>query len=280
MAAEAIEKEGELTSLDGTRLHWRAWEATSARLAIAIVHGLGEHSGRYARLADALVSRAISCYALDLRGMGRSEGRRGFIERWEDWVQDAAAFYRLIVKRVAGIELVPLGHSFGGVVLTSAVLGHSLRPGRFILCNPAFRAAARTPSWKLSLAKVADRVVPWLSLSNGVDPALLSREKEVVEGYRRDPFVHDRISARLFREWQAAAHQCTERAAEIDVPFLLILSAADGLVDPAAAQRFAERAKGADHTVRLYAGRLHEPFNDLGADEVVSDLAAWLTRSS
>jgi len=245
------------------------------RAAVAVVHGLGEHSGRYAGLAAALNGYGFDCWAVDLRGMGRSEGPRGHVNRWQEWVDDCAAFHRLVLDEAGEREVVPLGHSFGGVVLTSAVLAGTVRPARFVLSNPAFRAAVRVPSWKLLLGRAASRVVPRLAMSNEVDPATLSRDPATADAYAEDPLVHDRITSRLFTEWTAASSAALERAPALAVPALLIVSDDDRLIDPEGAMEFARRAGGAV-TVRRYAERYHEPFNDLGADEVFADLARWL----
>jgi alpha-beta hydrolase superfamily lysophospholipase len=266
-----------LTSHDGLRLHWRAWTHPSPKLAVAVAHGLGDHSGRYERLAGSLNRRGVSCYAVDLRGSGQSPGRRGHVSRWQQWVDDYAAFWELVGNEVSGVEVVPLGHSFGGVVVASAMVRGAIAPERFILSNPAFRLALEAPAWKLKLGRMAGAVWPSLSMSNDVDPALISRDAERVRAYREDPLVHDRISSRTFMEWTAASEEALERAGEVGAALLLVLSADDRIVDAGGGREFAERL-GGESTVRTYGGRYHEPFNDLGAEEVFADLAGWLDR--
>lgn len=244
-------------------------------MVLAVAHGLGEHSGRYARLASALLPEGIATCAVDLRGMGRSQGRRGHVDRWQQWIEDFAAFHQLVADRAEGLEVVPLGHSFGGVLVAGAVLSGALRPGRFVLSNPAFRPAIRVPGWKLLLGRAASVVAPTIALANEVDPTLLSRDPAVGVEYAADPLVHDRISSRLFTEWVAASRQALLRASELTVPVLLIVSEDDRIIDHRGALEFAHRA-GPLATVRRYPGRYHEPFNDVGAGEVFADLAAWL----
>ena len=279
MAAEVERDRSQhtLTSRDGTRLSWRAWPHESAKLAVAVAHGLGDHSGRYERLAAALNRRRVSCYAVDLRGSGQSSGRRGHVSRWQQWVDDYAAFWELVENEAAGAEVVPLGHSFGGVVVASALVRAAIAPQRLVLSNPAFRAASEAPAWKLRLGRAASGLLPSLSMSNGVEPALISRDPQAVAAYREDPMVHDRISSRTFTEWVAASEEALERASEITVPLFLILSDHDRIIDPGGGRVFAAGVGGAC-TVRTYRGRYHEPFNDLGAEEVFADLAAWLDR--
>jgi alpha-beta hydrolase superfamily lysophospholipase len=275
LAADLGEREGTLASRDGTRLAWRSWTVPSPRAVLAVVHGLGEHSGRYAALAEAMTRQGYACWAVDLRGMGRSEGRRGHLDRWRQWVDDCAAFHEMVVDRSGGVEVVPLGHSFGGVLVTSAVLLGAVRPRRLVLSNPAFRPAVRVPGWKLTLGRATSALVPALTMGNEVDPTLISRDPEVVAAYRSDPLVHDRISSRMFTEWAAASAGALGRAAELGVPVLLILSEDDRIIDRRGGLELAARA-GAGAKVLSYPGRYHEPFNDLGSEEVFADLAAWL----
>ncbi|MBO0703483.1 MAG: alpha/beta hydrolase, partial [Candidatus Dormibacteraeota bacterium] len=129
--------------------------------------------------------------------------------------------------------------------------------------------------WKRALGAAADRLTPRLTLSNGIDPRLLARDPGVGEGYLRDPWVHDRLSARLYGEWMRAAHEVLERAPDLRTPYLLLLSPEDPIIDPAAAEEF-ERATPADHVVRRYPDRRHEPLNDFGREQVYADLLAWL----
>ncbi len=275
MAADLGEREGTLPSLDGTRLAWRAWPVPAPRAVLALVHGLGEHSGRYGRLAEAMARYGYGCYAVDLRGMGRSGGRRGHVDRWQQWTDDCAAFYDLVRERSDGVEVVPLGHSFGGVVVASAVLGSAIRPDRFVLSNAAFRPAVVVPRWKLVLGRASSGLVPTLALANEVDPALLSRDPSIAAEYAADPLVHDRISSRLFTEWVAASEAAIRRAGEVTIPCLLVVSEDDRLIDRGGSLEFARRA-GARAKVLSYPGRYHEPFNDLDAEEVFADLATWL----
>jgi alpha-beta hydrolase superfamily lysophospholipase len=272
---EVGSREGTIASRDGTRLSWRAWPVPDARAQVLAVHGLGEHSGRYERLAQALNRHGYGCWAVDLRGMGRSDGRRGHVDRWRQWIEDCTAFADLVRERSGETEVVPLGHSFGGVVVASAVLGGALRPRRFVLSNPAFRPAVAVPGWKLALGRATSGLVPTLALGNEVDPALLSRDPAVVAEYTADPLVHDRISSRLFTEWVAASEDALRRAGELTVPCLLIVSEDDRIIDREGALEFARRA-GDRATVLSFPGRFHEPFNDVDAEEVFAGLAAWL----
>jgi alpha-beta hydrolase superfamily lysophospholipase len=238
-----------------------------------VVHGLGEHSGRYQALAVAMAEQGISTYAVDLRGMGSSGGGRGRLRSWQEWVDDYSVFFRMVSTEVSG-EVVPLGHSFGGVVALSALIRGAIKADRLVLSNPAIRPAVNVPAWKARLGVLSSRLLPGLVLTNQVDPGVLSRDPAVVRAYREDPLVHDRISSRLYTEWLEARQEAIDRAGSIEIPVLLICSAADRLIDPAGSRELAARLPRAE--LKIYADRYHEPFNDLGANEVFRDLAAWL----
>jgi alpha-beta hydrolase superfamily lysophospholipase len=224
-----------------------------------------------------MVPRGWSCWAVDLRGMGRSDGRRGHVDRWQQWIDDAAAFQRMVEAEASPLPVVPLGHSFGGLVVLTAVEREAIRPPRFVLSNPALRIHIAVPGWKRVLGAFASRAWPTLTMANQVDPAHTSRDAAVVADDRADPLAHDRISARLFAEWNAAAAAALAGADRLRVPSLLLLSGDDRIVDVAGAQELARRAAAAP-AVRVYPDRFHEPFNDLGADAVYADLAEWLGR--
>ena len=268
---------GFLTSADGTRLAYRSWPVRGAAITFAVVHGLGEHSGRYERFARGMARFQMGTYAVDLRGHGESHGQRGHVDSWSQWVDDTATFVRHVEKVVPG-EVVPLGHSFGGAILLSAVLAGELSQSkRFVLSSPALRLKVAVPAWKMTLGRAASRVTPRLSMSNEVDPGTVSRLPEVVEAYRTDPLVHGKISSRTYTELLRAQGDIFARAGDIKVPFLILAGTDDRLIDPQGSVALHARAPGISE-LRLLEGRYHEPFNDLGDEEVFSTIAEWLRR--
>lgn len=272
----AVAGEGSLRSHDGTRLAYRAWPVAEARLTLAVVHGLGEHAGRYDRFARGMAAFQIATEAVDLRGHGRSEGQRGHVDSWSKWLDDAAAFVSDVENRAGG-EVVPVGHSFGGAVMLSAVRSGRLpNARRFVVSSPALRLKVKVPAWKTSLGRVTSKIAPRLALDNEVDPSTVSRIPEVVEAYRTDPLVHSKISSRLYAEWSSAAAENLTRAAEIKIPFLILAGSADALIDPAGSEDLHRRAPTSE--LRVVEGGFHEPFNDLGSEEVFKLIADWLER--
>jgi acylglycerol lipase len=277
LAESALVAEGTVESADGTKLAYRAWPRRGAVITFAVVHGLGEHAGRYARFADGMAKHGMSTYALDLRGHGKSPGQRGHVDSWSQWVDDAAAFVSH-VESTAGGEVVPLGHSFGGAILLSTVLAGNLpKSRRFVVSSPALKLKIAVPGWQLTLGPIASKIVPRLALDNGVDPATVSRIPEVVAAYRSDPLVHKKYSARTGTEWQNSTRDVLARAGQITIPFLILAGTDDPLIDPAGSQELHEKARSMSE-LRMLEGRYHEPFNDLGSEEVFQLIADWLNQ--
>jgi alpha-beta hydrolase superfamily lysophospholipase len=274
----AVTGAGSIKSADGTKLAYRSWPKAGASITFAVVHGLGEHAGRYARFAEAMAKHGMGTFALDLRGHGESEGQRGHVDSWSQWTDDVSAF----VTHVEGLgasEVVPVGHSFGGAALLSTALAGKLpHSKRLVLSSPALMLRLKAPAWKVAVAPIASKVVPRLAMDNEVDPAAVSRIPEVVAAYRSDPLVHNRISSRMFIEWQNATVDILARAAQIKVPFLILAGTADPLIDPEGSRRLHEQA-AAQSELHLMEGRYHESFNDLGSDEVFQLIADWVRRS-
>ena len=278
MAAEtAVATEGTLPSADGTKLAYRSWPAPSAKITFAVVHGLGEHSGRYERFAAGMARHGMATYAVDLRGHGKSEGQRGHVDSWSQWIDDATAFVAHVESEAQG-AVVPLGHSFGGAVMLSTVrAGKLVNARRFVVSSPALRLKVTVPAWKSSLAGVTSKLAPRLAMDNEVNPAAVSRIPEVVEAYRTDPLVHSKISSRLYAEWSRAAAENLERAGDIRIPFLILAGSADPLINPAGSAELHRRSPAMSE-LQILDGRYHEPFNDLGSDEVFGLVANWLRK--
>jgi alpha-beta hydrolase superfamily lysophospholipase len=275
LATDTAATEGQVLSADGTRLAYRTWLQPQARHTFAVAHGLGEHSGRYAAFAQAMAARGMATYALDLRGHGNSQGQRGHLDSWGQWTEDIAAFVGRVESQTSG-EVIPLGHSFGGAAMLSTVLAGKLKSSRrFIVSSPALKLKAAVPQWKASLGAVTSRLVPRLAMNNEVHPGTVSRIPEVVEAYRADPLVHAKISSRMYTEWTGAARDVLAHADQIQIPFLILAGDDDRLIDPSGSEQLHAKTPRLS-TLEILPGRYHEPFNDLGSDEVFDIIARWV----
>lgn len=268
--------EGTVESADGTKLAYRAWPKPGA-VALAVVHGLGDHAGRYERLANGMARHGTGTYAIDLRGHGMSEGQRGHVDSWSQWTDDVSAFVKH-VESITGAEVVPVGHSFGGAALLSTVLAGKLpNTKRFVVSSPALKLKMTVPGWKLTVARISSKIAPRLTMGSDIDPATVSRMPEVVEAYRTDPLVHRKVSSRMGTEWMNASADILARADQIKIPFLVLAGTDDKLVDPEGSRALHEKAPSMSE-LRMLEGRYHEPFNDLGNEEVFQLIADWLSK--
>jgi alpha-beta hydrolase superfamily lysophospholipase len=268
-----------IESADGPDLSIRRWsaDATPHQWTFVITHGLGEHSGRYAHFAEWFTGIGATVYALDLRGHGRSGGQRGHAPNLAMLLDDIDA----VVQRAraeSGEPLILLGHSFGGLLAIAYTLERPGRIDRAIYSAPLLRPRIKVPAWKQAAAKVLPRIAPRLSLANEVDPAVLSHDPAIVEAYRTDPLVHNRITGGLYGATIARGEEFIARAPEIRIPFLLLHGRDDQLSDPVASQRFFARATAPDRAFCLYPGLYHEVLNEIDHDRVFADIESWLTR--
>lgn len=275
MGAESLPAtDGSIESADGTKLAYRAWPHMGADITFAVVHGFGEHSGRYQRFATGMAAQGMSTYALDLRGHGKSPGQRGYIDSWSQWTDDVSAFVKH-VEATAATEVVPLGHSFGGVTMLSTVLADKVpNSKRFVVSAPALKLKVAAPGWQITIANVTSKLMPRLAFETPTLGRLLSRIPEVAEAYESDPLVHGRMSTRLYTEWQQAIKDIFARAGQIKLPFLVLAGSDDALIDPQGSRDL--HAKAPTSALHVLQGRRHEPFNDLGSEEVFQVIADWL----
>jgi alpha-beta hydrolase superfamily lysophospholipase len=244
---------------------------------VIVAHGLGEHGGAYAHLADAIGSPLeLDFIAPDFRGHGLSPGRRGVVRRYDDLVGDLGAIVSWARNRRPNLPLFMLGHSNGGQVVFRLVL--ELEPGLagVIASNPSIRIAMPVPPSKLRLGKVLHSLAPWVTLRSQAPSAWMTRDPVMREKFQGDALRHDRISAPLFFGMVEGGEMLLARAGEIKTRVLLLLGGQDPVVSPSSGREFYDRLGSEDKTLMIYPRMLHEPFNELGREQVFDDLLRWL----
>jgi alpha-beta hydrolase superfamily lysophospholipase len=271
-----------LRTPDGLPLHLARWDAAAAaRGTVLVVHGLGEHIGRYEAVARRLNDAGWRVVGHDQRGHGASGGDRGRLADDTSLLQDLALVIDATRERVPG-PLVLLGHSMGGLVAARFVAeGLAPTPAKWwrrvdalVLSSPAL-AADTTGAQRATLA-VLGRLSPDLAVHNGLQPQWISRDPAVVQAYMADPLVHDRITPRLARFILDGGDLVRSRAADWTTPTLLMWAGADRCVAPRGSAEFAAAAPGAVVHSREWPGLAHEIFNEPERDEVLAELVRWL----
>jgi alpha-beta hydrolase superfamily lysophospholipase len=274
----------EIHTADGLTLRLHLWDVAAApRGQVVIVHGLGEHGGRYAAVARGLNAHGWRVVAYDQRGHGASDGPRGGIAEPHSLMADLARVLDVARSACAG-PLVLLGHSLGGLIAARFV-AESLqaapqawvRPVEgLVLSSPAL-ALGLAPLQKLAMA-IVPRLAPTLAVGNGLDPHWISRDPVVVQAYVADPLVHDRITGRLARFMADAGPQVLAAAPRWTVPTLLMWAGADRCVAPAGSVAFAARSPQSVVTAQEWPGLSHEIFNEPEREEVLSALDLWMDQ--
>jgi alpha-beta hydrolase superfamily lysophospholipase len=268
------------TASDGDNLALQDWplpDEVESRGTVVLVHGLGEHAGRYDALARRLNSWGFAVRGYDHYGHGDSGGERGALPVESRLVDDLGDIVESTRQRMdAGLPLIVLGHSMGGLVAACLAALEQVRIDGLVLSSPALDAGL-SPVQKLLVATLP-RVAPNLVVANGIDPANISRDPAVVAAYKADPRVHDRISARLARFIADAGPTVVAHAPQWSVPTLLMFAGRDKLVNPAGSRAFAEAAPWQLVTTHCFEQHVHEIFNEPGEEkEVVFEaLHQWL----
>ena len=241
-----------------------------------MVHGLGEHSGRYQHFAKWFTPLGATIYAMDHRGHGRSGGRRGHAPSLNALLDDVD----LVVgeaRKQDGPPLILFGHSFGGLVAIAYALDHADRIDRAVFSAPLLTLKVKVPGWKLAAGSILARLTPTLAMSNEVDASVLSHDPAIAPAYTGDPLVHNRITAGMYGDTIARGEEFIARAPQLQTPFLLLHGRDDLIVDPAGSQRFFARATAPERAFCLYPGMYHEIFNEVDHERVFADIESWLT---
>lgn len=271
--------EGVFEGRENFKLYFRSWlpdEKVKAILLIA--HGVAEHCGRYARMAEYFANRGYAVYGFDYRGHGKSEGRRGFVEHFSYYMDDLRTFFKLICSRHPQNRVIFFGHSMGAIIGLAESIYNPDEFSGLILSGTAIKVKPELPAAILALLKPLALFMPRLGLKR-IDSSTLSRDKRVIESYDNDPLVYrGKLSARLSIELVCMIHRLQSQMSQIKVPILILHGTADKLSYPEGAILVIEKAGTQDKTLKLYAGFYHEILNEPGNNQVLSDIETWLSE--
>lgn len=252
------------------------WRPDAPRGVIALVHGIGEHYGRYEHMIAWYGAKGLATVAFDLPGHGRSKGKRGH----SSYAAIAAEIDRLVEearKRFPGLPVILYGHSLGGALSLNWLLLRKPTLAGAVIGSPGLVPATPVPAAKMALARFMAKVAPSFTLPNDLELSGLARDPAVAERYKADPLVHNLISARLGLDLIERGQAIIADARTITLPLLLLQGSADRLVDPKATERFAAAA-GPNVEFKRYEGWYHELHNEPEKEELFKSVLAWIDR--
>lgn len=267
---ESINTEG------GARLYVRRRQADTPLGEIILVHGFGEHSGRYAAISDHLVKHGFNVTSYDQRGHGQSDGLPGHIDRFKHYEDDLDRIVSSVRSRWDARNLFIIGHSLGGLVTLRylAMRGSSVTGA--VLSAPLISVAVEVPAHKVMMARVGARLMPKLRLDNEIDPAHLSRDPEIGIAYAKDPLVNRLVSAKWFAEATKAMQEVVAWAGDIKTPLLVMHGTEDMLASVEATKALFEAAGSSDKELVILPGFYHELFNEPEKQSVYERVSDWL----
>ncbi|MEA2562736.1 MAG: acylglycerol lipase [Acidobacteriota bacterium] len=264
---------------DGLALStWRfpsSGPSPAPRARVVLVHGYAEHIGRYPHVIEALTGAGYDCHALDLRGHGQSEGVRGHVLQFQDYLDDLDLFVAELPQDSLPRFLV--GHSLGGLLSLRYVLDRPEAFAALAVSSPYLHLATDVNFLKEAMATAASHLAPTLLTKSPIEAKALSHDPAVVEAYIADPLVFKTFNARWFFQTREAQEEVLERAAEIRLPVLMMIGSADPIAEPDRGRQIFQRLGSLDKTLKVYDDFFHEIFNEIGKERVLRDLVEWLS---
>jgi alpha-beta hydrolase superfamily lysophospholipase len=256
----------------GVVLFRRGWIPESARASVLIVHGFGEHSGRYEHVGQWFAERGFEVHAYDHRGHGRSAERRCHVDRFDEYLDDLAVVLEQVRSDAPQNPLFLIGHSMGGLVVATFARERSPSVSGVVLSGAAL--ALPPGNSRIRIARLIRAVLPRLRLSAGLDLAGLSSDPRVLEAYLADPLVERQMTASLAVELLGAVERTGPGGADVTLPLLVLHGGDDSICASEGSERFAAAARTA-RFIR-YPGLRHEIFNEPAFRDVLADVASFL----
>ncbi len=261
---------------DGIKFYEFGWEPDAKpKAVVGLVHGHGEHVGRYAHVGEAFAKAGYALVGFDARGHGKTSGPRGHTPSYDALMDDIADFLAQMQTRYPGLPRFLYGHSMGGNEVINFALRRKADLVGVISTGPWLKLAFEPPAMQVALGRMMNNVAPGFTQKSGLDTAALSHDPNVVNAYNSDPLVHNKISARLFVAVYESGLWALDHAAEFPLPLLLMHGAADKITSAAASRQFAERG-GKNVTWRAWDGLYHEIHNEPEKAEVIKVMIDWM----
>jgi acylglycerol lipase len=269
--------EGKFTGHNSCGLYRQAWLPDGPPLGVLIVvHGIAEHSGRYMNLVNYFVPKNYAVYSFDLRGHGKSEGKRSHIARFSDYRHDLKVYFDKVVEENKNRKVFLVGHSMGSTIAMDYALEHQHQLSGLIISGTTLKPGASVTRASITAAKILSVILPKMGVS-ALSSDGISRDKAVVEAYLKDPLNYTgKLNARTGAELLKTMAKIRSQLSKISLPLLIMHGAADTLSDPSSSRMLYDGAGSKDKTLKLYTDFCHEVFNDPDCRQVFSDMDDWL----
>ncbi len=269
--------EGKFKGVRNTHIFYQVWLPDGGvKAVLPIVHGLGDHSGRYMNVVNHFVPLGYVVYGVDQPGHGKSEGPREFVERFDDFSDTLTAYLDMVREWQPGKPVFLLSHSIGGLIAAYYLLDHQAEFQGAVFSAPVVKVASHVSQMTVIMGRVLSVLAPMAGVLP-LDPSTLSRDPDVVNAYINDPLVfHGKTSARLSAEMLRALTRVSAETEKITLPFLAMQGGDDHLVDPDGAEILYNKAGSKDKTLKIYEGLYHEIFNEPEHTQVLRDVERWL----
>jgi len=268
--------EFERKSYDGLSLYFQVWQTEqNQKGVICLVHGLGEHSGRYEHWSALFNQAGYSVLTYDLRGHGKSGGSRGHISSFNEYLSDTDLLLKEAGDRFPGSPHFLYGHSLGALIVSNYVLLRKPQLTGVIITGLSTKTALQEQKGKIILAKVIGALFPKITMNSGLDPLTISRDPVVISNYKNDPMVHSQVSAGFGKSTIDAIDWINQHASEWTLPVLIMHGEKDRLSYVEGSREFASKIKG-DCTLKIWTGLSHEVHNEPEKEQVFEFLRQWL----
>lgn len=271
--------EGRFAGCGGSDIYYQAWlPEAEPRAALVVVHGVGEHGGRYGNLVNHFVPQGYAVFALDHAGHGNSSGARCYVDSFAEYVTTLKIFTDMLRAEHPGLPTFIVGHSMGGLISALYLTEHQAGHAGAVLSAPAIALSGDIGAFTVALGRFLSRVAPKAGILP-IDSTGISRDPDVVAAYRSDPLVFTgKLPARLAAEIVDGMQRAQREAARITLPILILQGTADTIVNPAGAQLLHDCVSSPDRSLRLYQGYYHELYNEPEPDRarVFDDVQSWL----
>lgn len=269
--------DGNFKGCRDSNIYYQCWLPDGQpRAVLLVVHGIGEHSGRYMNVVNYLVPLGYAIYAIDHVGHGKSDGAREYVERFEDYIDTLEIFFSMVRKWQPGKPVFMIGHSLGGLIGVVYLLDHQAGLAGAVISGPAVSVPQNVSPLTVAMGKLLSTIAPKLGLI-GLKADGVSRDPAVVRAYVDDPLVYTgKTPVRSAAEALKAMQRVSAEARRITLPILILQGSEDKLVDPKGAQMLYDKVGSTDKTYKLYEGLYHEVHNEPEHDRVLGDVGAWL----